>query len=295
MARTAFRYSSAASRRISGRLTLSAAIAVRPKRNGDVSASSRGAPGYQGVQLTTEIDVGVANRGKLTLRKGRAVGMHDRRRRIVEAARALIRETGSTGMSMRALAARAGVSLATPYNLFGSKNAIILAVLKDACRVEELFAASHATGAIERIYAAMDISIEFYRSEPRLHKTLWQAVFDASNEIKTDVLGPVRQAFWSRLIADAVAAGALRDEVDPSVLQRQFDLLLRSSMQGWVTGEISDELLGPTMRYGLSLMLCGTATRARRPWLRRQLQVCQTTVQLASAGTGETARRFCGR
>ena len=32
---------------------------------------------------------------------------------------------------MRALAVRAGVSLATPYNLFGSKRAIVLAVLED--------------------------------------------------------------------------------------------------------------------------------------------------------------------
>src|SRR5271168_2287443 len=51
----------------------------------------------------------------------REAGKRERRRRIIEAARALIRETGNAGLSMRALAARAGVSLATPYNLFGSK------------------------------------------------------------------------------------------------------------------------------------------------------------------------------
>ena len=49
----------------------------------------------------------------------------ERRHRIVTAARDLIRETGDTGLSMRAIAARANVSLSTPYNLFGSKGAIL--------------------------------------------------------------------------------------------------------------------------------------------------------------------------
>ncbi|MFX8339372.1 helix-turn-helix domain-containing protein, partial [Acinetobacter baumannii] len=55
----------------------------------------------------------------------------ERRSRIIKAARDLIRETGDAGLSMRALAAKAGVSLATPYNLFGSKRAVLVAVLED--------------------------------------------------------------------------------------------------------------------------------------------------------------------
>ena len=44
----------------------------------------------------------------------------ERKLRIVRAARDLIRETGHTDLSMRALSKRADVSLSTPYNLFGS-------------------------------------------------------------------------------------------------------------------------------------------------------------------------------
>ena len=57
----------------------------------------------------------------------REAGKAERRRLIISAARDLIRETGNAGLSMRGLAARAGVSLATPYNLFGSKRAIVVA------------------------------------------------------------------------------------------------------------------------------------------------------------------------
>ena len=54
---------------------------------------------------------------------------HSRRRKIVRAARVLMQQTGDAGFSMRALAEQAGVSIATPYNLFGSKQAIMFAVL----------------------------------------------------------------------------------------------------------------------------------------------------------------------
>ena len=64
----------------------------------------------------------------------REAGKTERRQRIIRAARQLIRQTGNAGLSMRALAVRAGVSLATPYNLFGSKRAIVLAVRRVVAR-----------------------------------------------------------------------------------------------------------------------------------------------------------------
>ena len=54
-----------------------------------------------------------------------------RRKQILAAARDLIGETSETKFSMRALAERAGVSLVTPYNLFGSKQAIMFALLDE--------------------------------------------------------------------------------------------------------------------------------------------------------------------
>jgi AcrR family transcriptional regulator len=48
----------------------------------------------------------------------------DKRGQIIKAARELMRIRSSTGFSMRQLADASGVSLATPYNLFGSKQGI---------------------------------------------------------------------------------------------------------------------------------------------------------------------------
>jgi AcrR family transcriptional regulator len=205
----------------------------------------------------------------------REAGKRERRRRIIEAARALIRETGNAGLSMRALAARAGVSLATPYNLFGSKHAIILAVLEDVREYQERFAAARAADPIERIFMALDLALEYYMNDPRFYKTLWGAVFDASDEIRADIFNPRRNAFWHGLIVEATAAGAISPEIDGDMLLKQLDFILRSAMHGWVTGEIPEARLNPTVVCGFALILGGASNEAWRAPLRERLLASQ--------------------
>src|SRR5687767_3877095 len=67
----------------------------------------------------------------------------ERRKRIVAAARRLVRERGIDNLSMKLLAKRAGVGIATPYNLFGSKQAVMLAVIdQDVAAFQERVAAT---------------------------------------------------------------------------------------------------------------------------------------------------------
>jgi hypothetical protein len=129
------------------------------------------------------------------------------------------------------------------------------------------------------MFMALDLALEFYLSDPRFYKTLWSAVFDTDEEIRSDVFSPRRSAFWRGLITDAVAAGAIDPDVDTAMLQRQLDLLLRSGMHGWVTGEIGHEALNPTTAYGFGLMLCGAATPAWRERLRERVLESQARLQ----------------
>ena len=74
----------------------------------------------------------------------REEGKNERRNRITAAARSLI-QSGDSGFRMRALAEEAGVSIATPYNLFGSKQAILSAVMDaDLSRFKETLARQRA-------------------------------------------------------------------------------------------------------------------------------------------------------
>jgi len=109
----------------------------------------------------------------------REEGKETRRRRIVDAARALIRETGDTGLSMRAIAARAEVSLATPYNLFGSKRGVVMAVLEDAREFQEKFSTLKNLSAVERIFGALSITFAYHVQDPDFYRTLWTSLLDS--------------------------------------------------------------------------------------------------------------------
>jgi AcrR family transcriptional regulator len=209
----------------------------------------------------------------------REAGKADRRRRIIHAARDLIRETGNAGLSMRALAAKAGVSLATPYNLFGSKRAIVLAVLDDVRIYQDRFAHLRATDPLERLFTAVDLAIEFYVSDPQFYRTLWAAVFDTSDDVRREIYNWKRNDFWMGLIRDCAAAGAIAPNVNLVLLFHQLDHVFRSSMLDWVVGELEAELLAPSIRYGYALILKGAAAGDWRGPLDVRLTQSQALIE----------------
>ena len=205
----------------------------------------------------------------------REAGKAERRQRIIQAARQLIRETGNAGLSMRALAARAGVSLATPYNLFGSKRAIVLAVHQDIREFHQRFSVTRSADPVERIFAAVDMSVDFYVGDPQFYKTLWGAVFDTTDEVRTEIFNPKRDAFWQGLVRAAAEAGAIAKEIDLDMLAHQLDYLFRSAILDWVVGEMAPEALAPTIRLGYALILKGAASPEWRGPLQARIAESQ--------------------
>ncbi len=104
----------------------------------------------------------------------RQQGVEERRRRLVRAASELIAERDDGSFSMPELAKRAGVSLATPYNLFGSKAAVLAQVFerlvrgfrRDSARMEGLPASERVLGVVDRLVLA-------YEEQGQLFRNLW--------------------------------------------------------------------------------------------------------------------------
>ncbi len=211
----------------------------------------------------------------------REAGKAERRDRIIKAARELIRETGNTGLSMRALALRAGVSLATPYNLFGSKRAIVLAVLQDVREFHERFSTLRSTDPLERIFLAVEMQVEFYVADPDFYKTMWSAVFDTSDDVRAVLYNPKRDAFWLGLIGDAVAAGAILDGINEELLLQQLDHLFRSVMLDWVIGAVELSVLAATVRLSYALVLSGAASGEWRGPLVARILEAQNSLEAA--------------
>lgn len=207
----------------------------------------------------------------------------ERRRRIIAAARDLIRETGDAGLSMRALAARAGVSLATPYNLFGSKRAIVLAVLNDIKDFHTRFRSRAPADPITPLFDAVRLQISYYQADPVFYRTLWTEVFNVGgSEARHALWTPQRAAFWQALLAEAQTAGALMPDVDLRLLLQELDFTFRSGMLHWILGELAIEELDVAVCYGYALVLRGAATpdwaeRLKSPLLRFQAELTPTT------------------
>jgi AcrR family transcriptional regulator len=201
----------------------------------------------------------------------------ERRRRIVTAARDLIRETGDAGVSMRAIADRADVSISTPYNLFGSKRAVVLAVLEDIRGFSERFARLRPTSALERIFQVLSMSIRYYVDDPDFYRALWTGVFDMSHkEVRSDLAMPERDAFWLFLIDAAARDGALSPQIDTAMLLRSLDLAFAAAMLSWVVGALETAELEAVVGYGYALALRGAASPEWQPFLAEKISSYQS-------------------
>jgi len=181
-----------------------------------------------------------------------------RRGQILEAARTLIRETGETGLSMRPLADRAGVSVSTTYNLFGSKQAVLAALL-DRDIVDYQARLQNQDGdALERLFAAVRLGSSLFGSEPDYWRAVLAAVYGAGAEYRIIFRGP-RRAFWRSLVGDAIAAGFIAGDLRPETFATNLVFTYFAAIMEWVSGEMSLQELEERVQFGFALSLRAVA------------------------------------
>ncbi|WP_442680449.1 TetR/AcrR family transcriptional regulator [Sphingomonas sp. ASY06-1R] len=183
------------------------------------------------------------------------------RQQVLDAAERLLRQ-GKAEFSMRQLAAEAGVSFATPFNQFGSKAAIMLALsARRIDTMEERFAsAALPEDAIARIGRATDVASAVMLEEPEVSRTVmgWLGTPGAAS-------GHVLEhssALWARALgagnglAEARREDALRD------LPRQLAFAFRGVLSFWTAGELPDEALATEARRVAQALLLGFVDRS---------------------------------
>jgi AcrR family transcriptional regulator len=208
----------------------------------------------------------------------------ERRSRIVRAARDLIRETGDTDLSMRMIAQRADVSLATPYNLFGSKHAVVLAVFEDERDFAVRFARLEAANAIERIFKAHDLAMGYYMEDPEFYRPLWKALLNSQGAADaTGLATPERlernRAAWRALLEAGQDEGLLDGSVSSDLLERTLSSFANGAMLAWALGTLSTQALLPSTALGYALALRGVATPSGARILRARIDACQTALE----------------
>ena len=109
----------------------------------------------------------------------REQGKERRRRRILDAAAQLVENDGLDGLTMRRLSETAGVSYATVYNLIGSKEDVLVALLRSG--LEDLgaqLAAVASRDPLDRARGLVAGVVDHFVGRPALYRALVQAVHD---------------------------------------------------------------------------------------------------------------------
>ncbi|MEQ8483347.1 MAG: TetR/AcrR family transcriptional regulator [Pseudomonadales bacterium] len=204
---------------------------------------------------------------------------NQRRDDILEAARRLIRQSRDFSFSMRALAEEAGVSIATPYNLFGSKQAILLAVLDaDLAHYQAALGALKAD-AIDVLFEAVTLMTEHLTGEPDFYRSVLAGLSkEGGPRFRMMVSGP-RYLMWKRLLGQAAEAGLIRHDLDPDAFAVTLSQLIFANVIEWAQGTLTPAEMDARIRYGLALALLAVATDRSRKLLDARLRGAEQALQ----------------
>ena len=185
------------------------------------------------------------------------------RARICAAAESIIRSEGMDNLTMRRLAVVAGVSLRTPYNLFGSKTDVLIALLDEAVFKFTQLGSAHADGAaIARMLRALGQIETFFDSDETYYRGIYAAIMTSDHpEVRST---SVDRAIASArvLMAQAISNSELRADTDAQSLGRHLAITLLAVLGMWGSGFFSNR---------------ESMAQARRAWLAVMLQHCSET------------------
>lgn len=196
-------------------------------------------------------------------------GKDARRLAIISAARKLIQKAGNPGFTMQQLADAADVSLATPYNLFGSKQAIMVGVLDaDLEQFEERLSRSTAND-LRKIFKVVSLARKWYEREENFYRCVFTGIHSGNSINYRKNFRRPRLQFWSGLVENAIESGHLRNVVEPQHVASNIVHIFYAVVMDWLSGDISLAEMEAEVQLGIALLLLGIATeKGHQPLLR---------------------------
>lgn len=203
----------------------------------------------------------------------RELQKHVRRRAILDAARSLILEDKARDFSMPELAQRAGVSLVTPYNLFGSKSSILLEIVR-----EDIFAPVQAIGelscdSLADWIAELSATLAgiYYRNRHFYRRMIVTLVAQESAAAQRESLAQSYALFESAL-ERLRAQEKIMPIVAPATLARHVTHSISGVLQERLMERGSENALKTEMEIGLLLVLGGVACTKERAGIAKRIE-----------------------
>ena len=191
--------------------------------------------------------------------------MQQTRADVLAAVGEIISESGLEGLTMRRLAERAGVAVATLYNQFGDRDGVIVAFV--GAGLDELEGRLDARPAT----APIDTTRELFRTLDDIVAAdvdVWRPVF-ASLQAGTGGLGmgELGERVIAYIEADlekAAAGEVFAVELDTGTLARHIFISRMTRLERWAQGGIDWEQYQDSSHLGLELILASVLAEPQR-------------------------------
>ena len=195
-----------------------------------------------------------------------------RRERILLSARDQLSRFGYEGLNMRELAVIADVSTSTLYNLYQSKDTLILAALEDQLADINAVVAETNTSGLGRFLARVEAVADQIVETPKYAEAMGKMLFgaDAHDPIVQLLIG-TSLSFNREELAEMAGCGELRQETDRNFLARSLSSTGWSTVLMWMKGYVAlHDFKQEYVRNAVTMML-PYVTQAAEVRLRQRL------------------------
>ncbi len=184
----------------------------------------------------------------------------ERKARIGKVARQLVAERGYEGLTMRELAQKARVAVPTLYNLFGSKDAILVAELEASARLIGAQLPIGGDSFFARGMAAFEMGMRLVEDSPDFYRACMQMFLTSPELIEMrQQIEDAHIAVMASNLTAAKAAGQLAEWAQPAIVARHMFALYISTLIAWGLGELDTATFRTAALSGTCHLLAGVA------------------------------------
>ena len=178
------------------------------------------------------------------------------------------------------IASRAGVATATVYNLVGTRDDLLRALIGRV--VDDLVAAvADATARdddpIAVAHLVVDHSVAAFTGHSRAYRQIVAAGRSIDRVPGNEWVDPSQLQVAA--LRHAQELGLLRDDVDPAGLGRQVYVSWIGAMEHWANGQLDDRGFAIAARHGLLVVLAASATEEHRSRFLDELRSTSTELE----------------
>lgn len=186
-----------------------------------------------------------------------------RKARILQEARNLIGTKGVDGLTMRELADKSGVALATLYNIYGSKDVLVSYAVNDFFEkiLETGVVASPGKTTLERMLGLLDLIAKQVRKQAAYTRVVVTLYFKLDSDMGIhNMLYKIAITEFTELLEEMRAEADYHDWVSVELLADEISEQLLLRIFQWVRGGVPDAHLADVIKFSVLQLLVG-ATR----------------------------------